>query len=148
MSPFLHQQGKCTCLKPVAPTIYGTAANGAATNGYLSYPSTPVPPHHAMHAGPLALTWGGKDFYQLFVYFYQPVVFFFRRGRQRRWHHQLAEDAAPAARLHTRQQLRHRRRAQLPQVSNKLQPTNTHPGSTLSKFLRKVAFLAVFIRQG
>ena len=44
----------------MAPTIYGTAANGAAAaNGYLSYPSTPVPPHHAMHAGPLALTWGG-----------------------------------------------------------------------------------------
>ena len=53
-------QGKCTCLKPVPPTIYGTTTNGAAANGYLSYPTTPVPPHHAMHAGPpLALTWGG-----------------------------------------------------------------------------------------
>ena len=37
------------------PTIYGTTTNGHAANGYLSYPSTPVPPHHA----PLALTWGG-----------------------------------------------------------------------------------------
>ncbi len=53
----LRAQGKCTCLKPVPPTIYGTAANGNA-NGYLSYPSTPVPPPH--HHGTLALTWAGN----------------------------------------------------------------------------------------
>ena len=47
----LRAQGKCTCLKPVPPTLYGSASNG----GYLSYPSTPVPAHHA----PLALTWAG-----------------------------------------------------------------------------------------
>ncbi len=43
----LRAQGKCTCLKPGPPTVYG---------GALSYPSTPVPPQHAP---PLALTWGG-----------------------------------------------------------------------------------------
>ena len=58
----LRAQGKCTCLKPVPPTIYGNgvaAANGSVANGgyALSYPSTPVPPHHAPPA--LALTWGG-----------------------------------------------------------------------------------------
>ncbi len=46
----LRAQGKCTCLKPVPPTLYGTAGSNG---GYLSYPSTPVPSHHA----PLALTW-------------------------------------------------------------------------------------------
>lgn len=50
----LRAQGKCTCLKPVPPTIYG-APSTIGTNGYLSYPSTPVPPHH----GTLALTWNG-----------------------------------------------------------------------------------------
>ena len=61
-SPSIHLQGKCTCLKPVAPTIYGTAANGAAANGYLSYPSTPVPPHH------------GKNLYQLTVCLLLPAL--------------------------------------------------------------------------
>ncbi len=55
----LRAQGKCTCLKPGPPTIYNGATNGSVANGAgyaLSYPSTPVPPHHAP---PLALTWGG-----------------------------------------------------------------------------------------
>jgi Leucine-rich repeat (LRR) protein len=56
----LRAQGKCTCLKPVPPTLYGAASMGHLP-GALSYPSTPVPhphhPHHPQHA--LALTWGG-----------------------------------------------------------------------------------------
>jgi len=49
----LRAQGKCTCLKPMppppmTPTIYGN-------HGFISYPSTPVPPP----APPLALTWNG-----------------------------------------------------------------------------------------
>ena len=52
----LRAQGKCTCLKPVPPTIYG--GNPSTNGGYLSYPSTPVPPHHAP---PLALTWSGGN---------------------------------------------------------------------------------------
>ena len=50
----LRAQGKCTCLKPMppvapmTPTIYGN-------HGFLSYPSTPVPPPNP----PLALTWNG-----------------------------------------------------------------------------------------
>ncbi|CAB4055363.1 unnamed protein product [Lepeophtheirus salmonis] len=43
----LRSQGKCTCLKPVV-------GYGSSNGGYLSYPSTPVPPPHQ-----LALTWGG-----------------------------------------------------------------------------------------
>lgn len=46
----LRAQGKCTCLKPVPPTLYGAATMGPP----LSYPSTPVPPPHH-----LALTWAG-----------------------------------------------------------------------------------------
>ena len=61
----LRAQGKCTCLKPVPPTLYGAASlppNAAAANGgYLSYPSTPIPPPHHPHMGPpLALTWAGN----------------------------------------------------------------------------------------
>merc|ERR1719325_285933 len=50
----LRAQGKCTCLKPMppvapmTPTIYGN-------HGFISYPSTPVPPPNP----PLALTWNG-----------------------------------------------------------------------------------------
>merc|ERR1719225_1357671 len=62
----LRAQGKCTCLKPVPPTLYGAASlppSAAANGGYLSYPSTPVPPPHHPHMGmgpPLALTWAGN----------------------------------------------------------------------------------------
>ena len=61
----LRAQGKCTCLKPVPPTLYGAASlphAAAANGGYLSYPSTPVPPPHHPHAvgPPLALTWAGN----------------------------------------------------------------------------------------
>ena len=54
----LRAQGKCTCLKPVPPTLYGAPGSmGPPSNaGYLSYPSTPVPPPH--HT--LALTWAGN----------------------------------------------------------------------------------------
>ena len=50
----LRHQGKCTCLKPMppppmTPTIYGNH------HGFISYPSTPVPPPNP----PLALTWNG-----------------------------------------------------------------------------------------
>ena len=50
----LRAQGKCTCLKPMppppmTPTIYGNH------HGFISYPSTPVPPPNP----PLALTWNG-----------------------------------------------------------------------------------------
>lgn len=59
----LRAQGKCTCLKPMhphhshpppmTPTMYGN-------HGFISYPSTPVPPpHHAAAGPPLALTWNG-----------------------------------------------------------------------------------------
>ena len=49
----LRAQGKCTCLKPMppppmTPTIYGN-------HGFISYPSTPVPPPNP----PMALTWNG-----------------------------------------------------------------------------------------
>ena len=49
----LRAQGKCTCLKPMppppmTPTIYGN-------HGFISYPSTPVPPPNPQ----LALTWNG-----------------------------------------------------------------------------------------
>ncbi len=55
----LRAQGKCTCLKPVPPTLYG-AASIAPPPPALSYPSTPVPPPHHPHGGPaLALTWAG-----------------------------------------------------------------------------------------
>merc|ERR1712038_733108 len=57
----LRAQGKCTCLKPVPPTLYGAASlppNAAANGGYLS---TPIPPPHHPHMGPpLALTWAGN----------------------------------------------------------------------------------------
>eukprot|EP00096_Caligus_rogercresseyi_P002266 TRINITY_DN1434_c0_g1_i2.p1 TRINITY_DN1434_c0_g1~~TRINITY_DN1434_c0_g1_i2.p1 ORF type:complete len:180 (+),score=60.08 TRINITY_DN1434_c0_g1_i2:345-884(+) len=43
----IRSQGKCTCLKPVV-------GYGSSNGGYLSYPTTPVPPPHQ-----LALTWGG-----------------------------------------------------------------------------------------
>ena len=53
----LRAQGKCTCLKPVPPTLYGAPGSlPPPSNGYLSYPSTPVPPPH--HT--LALTWAGN----------------------------------------------------------------------------------------
>ena len=60
----LRAQGKCTCLKPVPPTLYGAASlppgpPGMANGGYLSYPSTPVAHHHA-RGPPLALTWAGN----------------------------------------------------------------------------------------
>lgn len=60
----LRAQGKCTCLKPVPPTLYGAASlppgpPGMANGGYLSYPSTPVAHHHA-RVPPLALTWAGN----------------------------------------------------------------------------------------
>ena len=49
----LRAQGKCTCLKPMhhppmTPTMYGN-------HGFISYPSTPVPPPSQS----LALTWNG-----------------------------------------------------------------------------------------
>jgi len=49
----LRAQGKCTCLKPMhhppmTPTMYGN-------HGFISYPSTPVPPS----GPPMALTWNG-----------------------------------------------------------------------------------------
>merc|ERR1712223_1693121 len=54
----LRAQGKCTCLKPVPPTLYGAATmHGPPPPPALSYPSTPVPPPHHPHA--LALTWAG-----------------------------------------------------------------------------------------
>merc|ERR1712038_594359 len=54
----LRAQGKCTCLKPVPPTLYGAASmHGPPPPPALSYPSTPVPPPHHPHA--LALTWAG-----------------------------------------------------------------------------------------
>jgi len=56
----LRAQGKCTCLKPVPPTLYGAATmHGHPQHaGALSYPSTPVPPPHHQHPA-LALTWAG-----------------------------------------------------------------------------------------
>merc|ERR1712228_392514 len=53
----LRAQGKCTCLKPVPPTLYGAASLGPPPPA-LSYPSTPVPPPHHPHPA-LALTWAG-----------------------------------------------------------------------------------------
>lgn len=53
----LRAQGKCTCLKPVPPTLYGAATMGGPPPA-LSYPSTPVPPPHHPHPA-LALTWAG-----------------------------------------------------------------------------------------
>ena len=53
----LRAQGKCTCLKPVPPTLYGAASMGPPPPPALSYPSTPVPPPHHPHT--LALTWAG-----------------------------------------------------------------------------------------
>ncbi len=49
----MRAQGKCTCLKPMhhapmTPQMYGN-------HGFISYPSTPVPPQ----GPPLALTWNG-----------------------------------------------------------------------------------------
>ena len=55
----LRAQGKCTCLKPVPPTLYGAATmHGPPPPPALSYPSTPVPPPHHPHPA-LALTWAG-----------------------------------------------------------------------------------------
>ena len=55
----LRAQGKCTCLKPVPPTLYGAATMGGGMGPpALSYPSTPVPPPHHPHPA-LALTWAG-----------------------------------------------------------------------------------------
>ena len=55
----LRAQGKCTCLKPVPPTLYGAATmHGHPGPPALSYPSTPVPPPHHPHPA-LALTWAG-----------------------------------------------------------------------------------------
>ena len=54
----LRAQGKCTCLKPVPPTLYGAASGMGPPPPALSYPSTPVPPPHHPHPA-LALTWAG-----------------------------------------------------------------------------------------
>lgn len=56
----MRAQGKCTCLKPahhhgpppMTPTMYGN-------HGFISYPSTPVPPPPGHPPPPLALTWKG-----------------------------------------------------------------------------------------
>ena len=54
----LRAQGKCTCLKPMPPMPPPPMTPNfyASHHGFVSYPSTPVPPP----AGPpLALTWNG-----------------------------------------------------------------------------------------
>jgi hypothetical protein len=54
----LRAQGKCTCLKPMPPMPPPPMTPNfyASHHGFVSYPSTPVPPQGGP---PLALTWNG-----------------------------------------------------------------------------------------